>query len=320
MTTYPVRIGPYTATDDEFHLPEPADDPDWTETCWFTFTVPERRLSGQLYPFFKPTLGVTSAGAYFWDETGDQVWSCRYAKNFWHLPLPDQPLSDLTLGNGARYRVLEPGLRYAIGYDDPDGDELHVDLEFTGIAAPHYLDESHLDQPGRFVGEIVLGGERIPVDSYGFRDRSWGHRTQHGAGIHGTTSQRGGYSYATASPERAFHAITMDFGDGTAHVIHGYLIEDGRWGKLGPGRRDVLERDEETGAPTRVRLTATDEHGRSLDAVGTTLNRIGLLLNPNLWTWNCLTEWTWSGGTAYGEDHDNWSAAGQTAFARGRRT
>src|SRR5687768_17401786 len=36
--------------DDGFHPPT-SDDPSWTETCWFTFTVPERRLSGQLYPF-----------------------------------------------------------------------------------------------------------------------------------------------------------------------------------------------------------------------------------------------------------------------------
>ena len=41
-----------THPDDEFHPPT-SDDPYWTETCWFTFTVPERRLSGQLYPFFR---------------------------------------------------------------------------------------------------------------------------------------------------------------------------------------------------------------------------------------------------------------------------
>ena len=45
--------------DDEFHPPT-SDDPYWTETCWFTFTVPERTLSGQLYPFFRPNQKVTS--------------------------------------------------------------------------------------------------------------------------------------------------------------------------------------------------------------------------------------------------------------------
>jgi hypothetical protein len=32
-------------------------------------------------------------------------------------------------------------------------------------------------------------------------------------------------------------------------------------------------------------------------------------INPNLFTINCLTEWTFDGVTAFGEDHDNWAAA-----------
>ncbi|BBZ75094.1 hypothetical protein MANY_04310 [Mycolicibacterium anyangense] len=310
-------IGPHADSDDEFHPPADPADPEWAETCWFTFTVPQRRLSGQLYPFFKPTLGVLAAGAYFWDDTGDQIWNCLYAKNFWHLPLPEEPLSDLRLANGASYEVLDPGNRYRIGYHDPDGDELHVDLTFTGVAKAHLLGESHLDQPGRFTGEIILHGDRIPVDAYGFRDRSWGRRTQHGTGIHGTPSKRGGYSYATASERDGFHAITMDFGDGGAIAIHGYIVRDGLWGKLTGGRREVLDRDASSGAPTRVLLTVTDEHGRTIEATGSALNRLGFAINPNLWTWNCLTEWTWDGITAYGEDHDNWSMAGQREFARG---
>jgi hypothetical protein len=48
--------------DDELHPPASAD-PDWTETCWFTFAVPERRLSGQLYPFFRRNQNVAAGGA-----------------------------------------------------------------------------------------------------------------------------------------------------------------------------------------------------------------------------------------------------------------
>jgi hypothetical protein len=301
--------------DDEFHRPA-HDDPEWTETCWFTFTVPERRLSGQLYPLFKPTLGVAAGGAYFWDDTGDQVWNCLYAKNFWHLPLPDQPLSDLTLGNGARYKVLEPQQVYELAFDDPDGgDEVSARLRFTGVTVPHYLGTSHLDQPGRFTGTVILHGEEIVVDSFGFRDRSWGPRSQHGQGITGSQAERGGYSYATASDRDAFHAITMDFGTG-AVIIHGYLMRNGEWAKLVSGQREVLDRHSGTGCPTRVRLTGVDDQGRTLTAEGTTLNRLGFPINPNLWTWNCLTQWEFDGVTAYGEDHDNWSMPAQRRFAR----
>ena len=97
-----------TPADDEFHPPtEP--DPFWSETCWWTFTVPERRLSGQLYPFFRPNQGVMASGVYFWDDTAHALWSCRYAKNFWHLPIPDEPLSDITCPNGDIRRNVSAG-------------------------------------------------------------------------------------------------------------------------------------------------------------------------------------------------------------------
>jgi hypothetical protein len=307
---------PSSHPDDEFHPPT-SDDPAWTETCWFTFSVPERRLSGQLYPFFVPNQGVAAGGAYFWDDRGDQLWNCRYAKNFWHLALDDQPLSDLALPNGIRYRCLEPLTKYQLGYDDPDGgDEVHVDLTFTAVTPPHYLGESHhLDQPGRYEGTITLHGERIDVDSFGFRDRSWGVRPQFGPGLTSSPARCGGYSYATASHRDGFHSITMDFGDGCIN-IHGYLLRDGKWSNLTQGRREVVERDPATGFPRRVRLDGVDALGRALHADGQCQNRLGLFLNPNLFTVNCLTEWRFDGITAYGEDHDNWSAPAARRFFR----
>ena len=311
--------------DDEFHPPT-SDDPFWTETCWFTFTVPERRLSGQLYPFFRPNQGVLAAGAFFWDHTGHTPADALHARQFWHLPLPDQPLTDIALPNGITYRCLEPLRRYAVTYDDPDAtpggagtdSAIHVELEFTAIAPPNYLGESHLDQPGRYVGTIILDGEEIPVDAYGFRDRSWGPRTQFGRGIHNGASKSGGYSYATSSENHAFHAITMDFGAG-ALAIHGYIIRDGERSKVRSGTRQVLERDAHTAYPLRVALDLVDDSGRELHAEGECRNGLGLFLNPNLYTVNCLTEWTFDGITAYGEDHDNWSATGIKEFLRQRQ-
>jgi hypothetical protein len=297
-----------THPDDEFHPPT-NDDPYWTETCWFTFTVPERRLSGQLYPFFRTNQRVAAGGAYFWDDKGNQPWNCLYAKNFWHLPIPDQPLSDITLPNGIHYRCVEPLTRYELRYDDPDADELHVDLTFTAVTPPHYLGSSHLDQPGRYQGTIWLRGETIPVDAFGFRDRSWGPRSQFGAG------HNGGYSYATASASDAFHTITMNRGQG-CQSIHGYLIRDGEWAKLRSATREVTERDPSTGYPRRVRIDGVDELDRELHAEGRCLNQIGVHLNPNLFTVNCLTEWTFGSVTAFGEDHDNWSAPAIRKFAR----
>jgi hypothetical protein len=308
--------------DDEFHPPT-SDDPYWTETCWFTFTVPERRLSGQLYPFFRPNQGVLSAGAYFWDQTGHTPADVLHARHFWHLPIPDQPLSDIQLPNGIGYRCVEPLRRYELTYHDPDavegdavaGSVIDLALTFTAIASPNYLGDSHLDQPGRYQGTITLEGEEIAVDAFGFRDRSWGPRSQFGRGIHGTPAVCGGYSYATASDRDAFHAITMDFGTGSL-AIHGYILRDGTWSKVAFGSRRVLERDPRTLYPTTVSLDLADESGRQLHAEGRCLNGLGLFLNPNLYSVNCLTEWTFDGITAFGEDHDNWSATGIQQFLR----
>lgn len=294
--------------DDEFH-PADTDDPYWTETCWWTFAVPERRLSAQLYPFFRPNQGVCAAAAYVWDGRGDQPWNVRYAKNFWHLPMPDQPLSDISLPNGIRYRCIEPQHRYELSYDDPDGDDLAIRLTYTSVARPNYLGQSHLDQPGRYTGTIVLEGEEIEVDSYGFRDRSWGVRSQFGAGF-----GAGGYSYATAGEDHGFHTITMDFGQGY-QSIHGYHMRDGEWSKLASATRVVSERDAK-GFPSVVEVRGIDGAGREFEATGRCLNHIALHLNPNLFTVNSLTEWQMDGVACYGEDHDNWSAAGARRFFR----
>jgi len=304
---------------DRFHPPT-SDDPYWTETCWFTFAVPERRLSGQLYPFFRPNQRITSGGAYFWDTSGSQVSNCRYAKNFWHLPLADDAdLADLELPNGIRYRCLEPLSKYELHYLDPDDSEVEVHLTYEAICPPNHLAGSHLDQPGRYTGTIRLQDEEIAVDSFGMRDRSWGERSQFGTSLHPKAPySRGGYSYATASPRDAFHTITADFGTGLVS-IHGFLMQGGEWSKLVEGRREVIERED--GAPTRVRITGRDELGRELEAEGRCRNRLGVHLNPNLWTWNCLTEWEWSDGLhGWGEDHDNWSAQAFRHFIRGEKS
>jgi hypothetical protein len=160
----------------------------------------------------------------------------------------------------------------------------------------------------------VIRGEKMKVDSFGFRDRSWGPRTQHGPGLTGGPVPHGGYSYATASDRDAFHTITMDWGEGLKN-IHGYLLRDGVWAKLAKATRTVVERNAE-GFPIRVVIQGEDDQGRRLTAEGRGHNGLSFFINPNMFTMNCLFEWTFNGVTAWGEDHDNWSHPAIRRFHR----
>ena len=55
--------------DDAFHF-ESMSERWWeTETCWFSFHHPERRLGGWLYVMARPNVGAVAGGAWIWDHT-----------------------------------------------------------------------------------------------------------------------------------------------------------------------------------------------------------------------------------------------------------
>ena len=89
---------------------------------------------------------------------------------------------------------------------------------FDAIMAPNphpvgvapFVRGTHFDQAGHVTGEMVLHGERIPIDCFSVRDRSWGPRPQGRPEAppgecrrHAHTGAGGiGYSFGTASAGR----------------------------------------------------------------------------------------------------------------------
>ncbi len=302
--------------DDHFHTPRDGN-PDFTETAWWALAVPERKLSMQFYPFFRTNQKVIACGVYVWDDTGADPSTALYAKAFWHLPFPEQPLTDIKLANNFSILCLEPLSRYRLGYEDPDGaDEISADLTFTADTPPHYLGRSHFDQPGRFEGHITLHGERIAVDYHGFRDRKWQNRSQFGTAMVKGGAARGGYTYGSASAGDGFHIVTWDK-DGTYSALYGHYRRGGVSAKLAHGTRSVVERDPATGYASVVRLAAVDELGRELRAEGRCINRHAWFINPNMFTVDSLTAWDIDGMTFWGEDHDNYTHSAARSFFRG---
>jgi hypothetical protein len=307
---------------DHFQL-NPDGDKYHSQTSWHSFNVPDRRLTGQLYAFFLPNLHICAAAVYVWDDSGDSLSTCCYAKNFWHLPMPDGDLNDVELSNGIRYRCLEPGMRYELGYRDPDNDphdsEIEIDLVFSGLCEPHMLGHSHLDQPGHVTGYLRLGRETIAVDGVGMRDSTWSVRSPFGRGMQSESpGSHGGYAWGVASTSPgsdAFHLISRATDTGAMPVLAGFVQREGELASVTSGQREVLARENDH--PSRVRITMVDALGRESQVDGRCVNALGMHRTPNAWTWNCLTEWQWNGQLAIGEDHDNWSAAGVRRFRRG---
>jgi hypothetical protein len=214
---------------------------------------------------------------------------------------------------------------YQLTYGDPDGDEISIALTFTAIMPPLATANAgpaggHLDQVGQFEGRIVLRGETIPVlNTYGAHDRSWGSRSQFSQYLMSSGNFKASESpyFFAASENVAFQGIAANVTP-EYPLLMGFLMRDGQVVRLKSGNREVLERDESTGAPLRVLVTAVDEHGNELHAEGECVNRLMVFLNENLCGWNSLVRWDIDGMVAWGEHHDNFSAHGMRRFARAR--
>ena len=306
--------------DDEFHVPRTLDY-FWTETSWFALVIPDRKITIQLYPFFQPNLDVCSAGVYIWDKSGDQWWNCRYAKNFWHLPFPKQPLSDLQLPNGLRYKTLESLQAYQLGFHCPDGEDVHLDVVWEGVVPANRADSGiHMDQPGRIRGTLVLHGETIDIDGVGFRDRTWSPRSQFGQGVGPFGSM--GYTWGTSlTSDDGFFLLSGNVNDQFMEytLLDGILFRDGDVAKLTEAKRTIVERDAD-GCPVSTVIDVFDEKGRTAHIEGTNVNRFVVNLYPSLLVWECQTTWTMDGIALSGEDEDNWGIHDFRRFLRSRRS
>lgn len=286
-----------TPADDRFHRAAEAH-PFWSETAWYGFSVPERRLAGCVYPLFRPRQGVCSVAVHVWDDSACEPWRVLYSRTQWHLPMPQGELTSCAVG-GLELECLEPLRRYRVRY--ADGDLLRLDLEYTGLFAPHATGvgggRGHLDQPCRVQGRLTLRGEHIPVDGFEMRDRSWHVRDDR-------RSTRASYSYGIASEREAFLAAAFYDAD-VCRVVAGFLWRDGAKHALTSGTRKVLERRD--GHPLRVSISARDGAGRSLEVLGRCTSRLANQATPGMFAWLSLTEWESDGFSAVGEDQDVWS-------------
>mgnify|MGYP001170084063 CR=1 FL=1 len=302
-----------TASDDNFHFAQMGDRWWMTETAWFSFCIPERKMGGWFYNMIRPNIGTVSGGAWVWDDSATLPWEVPYSSNLTVMPLQEgADLNDITLRNGVSLKTLEPLKVYRIGYED--GDLLKADLCFEAVMPPPPLrkpgsafgDLTHFDQFGRVTGKLHLHGEEITVDCLAMRDRSWGPRPEH-------RPRKSAYVSGIASPDDCFLFVTKA-NELSEQLAYGFMIKDGEISDLVEGTRRV-ERDPQTGFVERILIEGVDEYGRRLEAEGKRLSGITLIRHSFI-DHNGLMEWSINGKTGHGEDQDMWPVHDWSQYRR----
>jgi hypothetical protein len=295
-----------TPQDDSFHA-RPVGDPDWTETLWLAFAIPERRLSGVTYLVTRPNRGVCSLGVWMWDHTARNEPEVLYFQNHPELATPGD-MADFELPCGFSQRVVEPGRRYEVSYDD--GAELRLQLSFAALHEPvgrEFGGEiSGSNQLGTVTGDVWFNGDRFGVECHEFRGRSWSSRSDRrmvlrpdAAGdlmVHADT-------YAIAAGTSFF--VTSMGGLATTDVLSGHLLRDGTLEAIVEGQRSV-ERHPVHGFPERVTIDAADAMGRTTRATGVCTNQLLMttVVGVPFPFWVCGTNWTIDGEPGWGQDQD----------------
>ena len=293
----------FTAADDRFHFSTMSDRWWETETCWFSFSVPERNLGGWVYVLARPNIGTVAGGAWFWDDSGELPWEVLHCANYTAMRLPrDQDLDDIRLPTGVSIKMIEPLARYDVEYAYED--RVQLKMRFDAVVPPQpltnvktaYAHLSHFDQIGHVTGKLLLYGETLTIDCYAMRDRSWGPRPEYRA-------IPSAYVSAMAGSGHGLLAVTDPAVSGDP-VTHGFLLRDGEVRPLARGHRRV-ERDPGNNRVIRIVVEAEDELGRKVLATGRSQSRI--IINRHSFIDSMsLVRWDLNGEEAWGEDQDLW--------------
>jgi hypothetical protein len=328
---------PFVTEDDTYH--PFSDDPYWVETTWWSFNIPERQLGGWLHAAYWAGRNEVTWRVFVWDPRGTDPGRLAYYKGAADVAMsPNPDLRDITFpAGGFSVKVLKPLMDYHIGYADREADfaiefehqSVHSPRRFTPGEAPA-MHNPHLDQLGKLSGELTLNGERIPIQCYSVRDRTWGPRGGHHAQSQKPEYVRGEHAVAHPGGSR-WREIERERGRGRIQYVFGHTDEhtgflsfvrpqDGNalgWSPLNVGwllKNGIFERldktksrmrnyrDPHTGWSAHMELDLTDVTGRSMQAEGMALS----YMCENAAGANALMRWEYEGKIGWGEDQDGW--------------
>lgn len=335
-TTTITEDTPFEPEDDTYH-PAASSDQQWVETTWWSFNVPERHLGGWLHAGYHTNRDEVTWRVFAWDPSGADVGRLAYYRQV-DAPMPaDADLRNIHFpAGGFSVKMLTPLMDYYVGYRDADAGfgvefehrSVHPPQRFTPGQAPA-MHNPHLDQLGHLIGELTLHGERIPIDCYSVRDRTWGPRTGHhtqrsapGEERPSRVARPGGPMWREIERERGRGRIQYIFGhtgastgflsfvrpqDGDAQgwspLNVGWLLRDGQFERLDRTTSRMRNfRDPLTGWSAHMQVELTDVTGRTMEAEGFTVSH---MCEHGAGS-NALMRWEYEGMIGWGEDQDGW--------------
>lgn len=307
------------ARDALFHEPV-YQNPDWVETNWWTFLIPERNMRGHIYVGFRSNVGVVMSLIAIWSRDCDSLIETDYYDHRVHLPMPLANLDDFQLANGLHVQMPEANQKWIIRYEGFQGTTLELEIDgmmpmvsshatrlpegadfshFHQVASPLAGVSDHLDQTQMMRGELNLRGERIEISFPSNGDHSWGPRPEFGHGC-------GYFDEGYFGEEFAFHVQTKNKVLATGPVTNGYILDHGEVIGLKAG---IGHYEHDGWYTKRVVYDLEDVRGKSYRIEGTPTSRFILPTWPNQFNIARMARWHYEGEEGWGEYKWQWETS-----------
>ena len=309
---YAPQFGTYDVRHERLHPEDKAEKPHYalTETQYFGFYVPEKKLHSFNWVWYHPNLNSVLAGSMTWYGVQPITLGCELFdyRNHMSGDVFGGKWPDAAFDSGLKIQMLEPGKTFELQYDDPERGN-HFKVLQKGVSEPVMWPSSkHFEQVMHCTGEVTLRGDTHKVDCYAMRDRSWGeYRLENSMHIPPN-------SWVTAcfGPDFSFHVTGMDDPerdpvwkgefkvDPESLLRFGWMIVDGEQVPIASAKIKT-DYDFSILHPTGISIHITDVKGRTYLAEGKVLASTPFYAWLNLRALICMVEWTCNGRKGYGE-------------------
>jgi len=158
-------LGSVVPEDEFLHPPAPSGHFASTETSYFGFNIPERKLNGEIYMWFHPLLKVMSASVYIWTGIKKSTLACEYINHHHYLPWPANGIADYHIeALGLHIRVIEPLKSVQIDFEDKVRN-VSFSIRHEAIMPPGVRPGGfHITQAMKVTGDLNLFGEKMNID------------------------------------------------------------------------------------------------------------------------------------------------------------